>query len=268
VKQSVLTFLIVCVFVVVVLILLSGLTVYFKHQPMTALPKPPEHGTVFVIEADFSQARGNPNALAALKETIMRRLDKYGTRIYWEPVSDTRARVSTPVTDAKALGLYRTLISQGGHLEFHLVHPASDQLVLNGTLPASYELLAHQEIQPSGRVQTETVVAKTEPAAGLTGNIVQRAMVVRDPLRQPQIEFILKPENAAAFAELTGTNIHHQLAIVLDGQLYSAPMVQSRIPGGHCEITGKFDEKEARRLTTLIQYPLPVPVTLVELKTF
>ncbi len=268
-KKIALIVLFFCVLAAGALVLVSGLAVYSGRQQSALLLQPPQHGTSILIAADLSQARGGTNTLADLKETIQRRLYKFGTRIFWESVPGSRIHLATPVTDPNQFETLRTLISQSGHLEFRLVHENSDQLVASGEVPADYELLAqHSEAQPSGQPLIERVVVKTAPESGLTGNIVKAANVLRNSTGQSQIYFQLNPESTAAFASLTRTNLHHRLAIVMDGQLYSAPVIVDPIETGAVAITGNFSPNEARTLADLMGDPLPVPVTLVEFKTF
>jgi len=89
---------------------------------------------------------------------------------------------------------------------------------------------------------------------------------MRDSMGQPQIYFQLNPAGTIAFAELTRTNVDHRLAIVLDGELSSAPVIKAPMETGLCEISGSFTDTEARALANLMGDPLPVPVTLVEFK--
>jgi preprotein translocase subunit SecD len=79
----------------------------------------------------------------------------------------------------------------------------------------------------------EQVVVKKKPENGLAGDIVKNAMAVRGNLGEPQIDFTLTDEGAKRFGEVTRDNIGHRLAIVLDGELYSAPNIQSPIETGN-----------------------------------
>jgi preprotein translocase subunit SecD len=56
--------------------------------------------------------------------------------------------------------------------------------------------------------------------------------------------------------------------MVMDGQLYSAPSIQSPIETGYGQISGNFDERESWLLATLMECPLPAPVALLDKKTF
>ena len=51
---------------------------------------------------------------------------------------------------------------------------------------------------------------------------------------------------------LTKENLNKRLAIVLDGHLYSAPVIRSEISEGKAQITGSFTEEEARELAAKI----------------
>ena len=266
-KKVILIILTICALVSFALLLLSGLAVYVGKKQSTLLAAAPKHGTLFVIAPDLSQAQGDANALANLRESMRLRFSRFGARIFWETLAGSRVRIIATVTDARDVAAARDMVSRGGHLEFRLVHPDSDQLVLNGQVPGDYELLTHQETV-SGQQRTNTVIVKRESEAGLTTNIIKSAFVMRDQAGRPQIDFELTPTATAAFAEVTRANIGHRLAIVLDGRLYSAPVVQSPIETGMGQITGSFDSKEALMLSALMQYPLPVPVTNVEVKTF
>ena len=67
-----------------------------------------------------------------------------------------------------------------------------------------------------------------------------------------RIEIIFTEEGQKRFAEVTRLNVGRRLAIVLDGQLYCAPVINAAIPGGKAEITGDFGEPKARELAAKI----------------
>jgi RNA polymerase sigma factor (sigma-70 family) len=68
----------------------------------------------------------------------------------------------------------------------------------------------------------------------------------------PQIDVEFSEVGRELFAAITKENINKRLAIVLDGQLYSAPVIRTEIPGGKAQITGSFTEQEARELAAKI----------------
>ena len=73
---------------------------------------------------------------------------------------------------------------------------------------------------------------------------------------------------ARLFEQITGQNIKKRLAIVLDNNVYSAPVIQDKISGGRAQITGRFTTDEARDLAIVLRAgALPAPVTIIEERT-
>ncbi|HYF29076.1 MAG TPA: protein translocase subunit SecD [Candidatus Paceibacterota bacterium] len=81
---------------------------------------------------------------------------------------------------------------------------------------------------------------------------------------QPIIVLNFNDEGAALFEQLTRENVGAPLAIFLDGELISAPIIREAIPGGVATITGQFTPTEARDLVRNLNFgALPVPIELV-----
>ena len=75
----------------------------------------------------------------------------------------------------------------------------------------------------------------------------------------------MNAEGANTWARLTRDNIGKQIAIVLDGLVYSYPNVQNEISGGHSSITGNFDVEEATDLANVLNSgKLPAPAKIVQ----
>jgi preprotein translocase subunit SecD len=72
----------------------------------------------------------------------------------------------------------------------------------------------------------------------------------------PHIDIAFTDKGAKRFAEVTRQNIGKQLAIVIDGQVYSAPRIAMEITVGRAEISGSFSEQEARDLAAKISKAL------------
>ena len=100
----------------------------------------------------------------------------------------------------------------------------------------------------------------------LTGEVVVSADVTFDPVtRKPAVEMVMNDRGARLWRRLTAENVGEAIAIVLDGRVYSAPVVQDEIPTGRSQITGNFTIKEARDLATILESGrLPVSVQIVE----
>jgi hypothetical protein len=120
-----------------------------------------------------------------------------------------------------------------------------------------------------GRETLVPYLVSKKAERGLTGKHVTVARVVSNPLTgEPEIDFELDKEGAEKFAQITkefspSGNRTYQLAIVLDGELYSAPTIHGEIPGGRAQITGNFDIKEAFELANVLQNPLEVPGQII-----
>jgi preprotein translocase subunit SecD len=244
------------------------LAVYYFYPRTALLSKPPAHGASFIIEADLSKSAVDTNNLARLKDAIQRRASKFGTKIFWEPISESRVRVMTAITNPEDTQAVSRALFSGGLLELRLVHPENDKLVAEGKVPAGYQLLKREETTPDGNKRTEQIAVKDSPEQGLEQNLIKSAMVVRDNLGRPQIGFAMQPEAANAFSVVTRENVGRRLAIVMDGKLYSAPVIQSPIETGRVQISGHFDLREAVGLATALDTPLPVRVTVIESKAF
>ena len=81
----------------------------------------------------------------------------------------------------------------------------------------------------------------------------------------PTVSMSMNAEGANTWARLTKDNIGKQIAIVLDGTVYSYPVVNTEITGGNSEINGNFDIEEATDLTNVLKSgKLPAPATIVQ----
>jgi preprotein translocase subunit SecD len=106
-------------------------------------------------------------------------------------------------------------------------------------------------------------LVKKNAELGLTGKYVRRAMVTSDPMsNQPEIALSFDAKGSELFARVTGDHVGQQLAIVLDGELYSAPVIRVPILDGNAVIEGSFSLTEAHELANVLENPLQVPVSI------
>ncbi len=102
----------------------------------------------------------------------------------------------------------------------------------------------------------------------LTGSALNKAAVSYDNMGRPQIQFEMNPEGAAKFAEITRNNIGKQLAITLDGEVQTAPRINSEIPSGNGVITGNYTVEDAQATATLLNAgALPVKAEIIETRS-
>lgn len=120
---------------------------------------------------------------------------------------------------------------------------------------------------PSRDSTQMSVVQKTESPAQKEVLYVQNAVLldqkalksaklIKDSFGHPQIAVAFTKSGQERFAEVTRDNVGKRLALVIDGQLYSAPVIRTEIPGGTANISGNFSEPEAKDLVTKINASL------------
>jgi SecD/SecF fusion protein len=103
----------------------------------------------------------------------------------------------------------------------------------------------------------------------LTGGVVTNALANISPeTSAPVVSMEMNSEGSTEWARITGANVNKRIAIVLDGVVYSAPVVRGKIPGGHSQIEGSADLKEAQLLAIVLKAgALPAPVDIIEERT-
>ena len=85
---------------------------------------------------------------------------------------------------------------------------------------------------------------------------------------EPYVSISFDARGARVFERITGENVGKRLAIVLDDNVYSAPVIRDRIAGGKAQITGRFTMDEAKDLAIVLRAgALPAPVKILEERT-
>ncbi len=196
-------------------------------------------GGVYVVleaqnepDADGKVAEIKPDDMARLVEVLDRRINGLG-------VSESRVQLS---------GVDRVIVEIPGITD-------TEQAV---NMIGKTALLEFKLVGQNGELY-ET---------GLTGRDLESADVDFDQLGRPQISFSLNKRGQELFAEITKNNIGKQLAITLDGEVQSAPTIQSAIPGGRGQITGSYTLEEAKSFKTLLNAgALPVRAEILETRS-
>jgi SecD/SecF fusion protein len=226
-------------------------------------------GQSFLVEMDTTKLADGTDAESAITqavEVLRKRVDKFGVaEPVIQPAGGNRISIQMPGLSEAETESARQQISRAAFLEFRMVHPQNEQLLAEGiTREPGYEILYEQEANPDGTTRNIPMFVKRKPEGGLTGKYMKRAMAVFDPVTgQPEIQFELDTEGAAIMSKLSRENIGQRMAIVLDGVIYSAPVLQSEI-GAQGRITGKFDLKEAKQLEQVLENPLEAPLKIIE----
>ncbi len=217
-------------------------------------------------EMDSSETkRIEENAVDQGLETIRNRVDEFGVA---EPTIQRqgarRILIQLPgITDTKRA---KDLIGKTALLEFKLVdddHSVQDALA--GRLPEGDEILYQRQVnKETGEVTRIPYLIKKQSV--LTGDSLLNAEVSIDQsYNEPYVSITFDKQGARRFRDITRQNVRKRLAIVLDNNVFSAPVIQEEIAGGQAQITGRFSMEEARDLAIVLRAgTLPAPVIILE----
>jgi SecD/SecF fusion protein len=101
--------------------------------------------------------------------------------------------------------------------------------------------------------------------APLEGDVITDAAQDFDQTGRAEVTMSMNGTGARIWKNLTGANIGRRIAIVLDGYIYSAPVINGEIPGGRSSISGNFTVEEAKDLANVLKAgKLPAPTRIVE----
>ena len=201
-------------------------------------------------------------------ETIRNRVDQFGVA---EPSiqqqGENRILVQLPGVQDPARA--KALIGKTALLEFKLVDERTDpETALRSGAPEGTEILYQRRVDKETK-QERKVPFLVQKKAYVTGRDVTTARVSIDQnTSEPYVSVDFNAAGARAFADLTDANVGKRLAIVLDGNVHSAPQIRERIPSGRAQITGGFSTEEATDLAIVLRAgALPAPVQVLEERT-
>jgi preprotein translocase subunit SecD len=213
-------------------------------------------------EAGVTQAIDD--AMDSATEVVRRRIDELGTR---EPTiirqGDTRIVVQVPgLQDPDAL---KKLLGQTAQLEFKLV----DLNVLPSDIQAGVAPAGSQIVPFAPGSGGEGGAIAVQRLGGIRGDNLTGATAGRDQQNgQNIVNITFDAQGGAKFAKLTTENVGKPFAIILDGQVLSAPNINEPIIGGRAQISGSFTPESANQLAIALRSgALPVPLAVVEERT-
>lgn len=245
-------------------------------------------------------------ALTKSIEVIRNRIDEFGVT---EPeiVSQGTNRIVIQLPGVKDIERAKSLIGKTAKLEFKMVNDQVSLATMNswlakakesaieyktGTrfsqylrtlnefltkeklLPKDHEMAFEKTVSKATNEVTQMIPYLVEAGSKLSGDQLQDARVQIDQQKnEPYVSLEFKASGGKLFEELTGANVGRRMAVILDGNVYSAPSIREKIGGGRAQITlgsGGFNKmmKEARDLALVLRAgALPVQLNFEEQRT-
>lgn len=198
-------------------------------------------------------------------ETIRNRIDKFGVA---EPLIHAQGKdeIVVQLPGLKDPDRAIALIGKTAVLEFKMVDEAGDlKKAMDGQIPDGDELLYEKTTdKESGAVRQTPFLIKKE--AVLTGDLLTDARVAIDSqFNEPYVSITFDSEGSRIFADVTAQNVNKRMAIILDGNVYSAPVIREKIGGGRAQISGSFTHETATDLAIVLRAgALPAPVNIIQ----
>ncbi len=210
-------------------------------------------GTHLTYKADVSKIAGGDvnSAMQSLRDVIERRVNLFG-------VTEPTVQVETGGALGSEGADYRLAVELPGVTD---VKQAVELIGKTPSLEFRIATEAYKNATSTENMKLEDAFAST----GLDGKYLQKAVVELDPTtRQPTVGITFNTEGKVLFAKITKENIGQVLAIFLDGQPITTPVIRSEITDGKAQISGNFDTKSAQQLVRDLNYgALPVPIELL-----
>lgn len=237
-------------------------------------------GTRLVYELrDTEEDRIKTSAINQALETLRNRIDEFGVA---EPLIQRLGlnQIAIQLPGVKDPQRAKDLIQETALLEFKLLEESKAALdlppqvekgqedtvrkALEGKVPEGAEILFETAVSaPDGRAYSIPYLVKKD--AVLIGDVLQDARVTIGEFNEPIVSITFDSKGAREFDELTAANIGKRMAVVLDGKVYSAPVIRDRISGGRAIIEGTFTTAEANDLAVVLRAgALPAPLKTLQ----
>jgi len=222
-------------------------------------------GTQFLLELAGNTTR---SSLDQAVEVIRKRVDSVGVaEPVIQPVGEKRIIVQIPGVSEADKTSYRHQLERVAKLEFAMVHPETERLTEKSRgpapqIPIDYQILKLRDRQANGQVNETPIVVRRR--SEISGKSVANAFRSVDQLGRAVVIIEFNSDGREKFGRLTEQNIGKRMAIILDGEVYSAPVIRSAIYGS-CEISGgNMSPTEAEELASVLKNPLENPVSIVD----
>jgi len=229
-------------------------------------------------EADAARIKNS--AINQALETIRNRIDQFGVA---EPLIQRQGRkqIVIQLPGIKDPQRAKDLIKGTALLEFKMLDESSKvglelppqvergkyaelRKEFEGRIPEGSEIL-FENVSGEPGSPSYSVPYLVRKGAVLTGDVLRDARVSIGDFNEPFVSITFDSKGAQEFDRITKANIGKRMAIVLDGTVYSAPVIQDRIRGGRAQITGAFTTNEANDLAIILRAgALPAPMKTLQ----
>ncbi len=226
-------------------------------------------GTVTMDMKPELQTQLREEAVNQAIETIRNRVDEFGVA---EPLVQRQGFSSTIIVQLPGVDdpqRVKDLIRVTAVLELKLVEKSgsSREDILassGGIVPDGMDVIP---AKPRGDEKGGPAYYMVRKVAAVNGRDLRNAKRSSDQYNLPAVSFTLTPDGATKFAKVTGENIGKQLAIILDGQVESAPRINARIEDSGI-IEGNFTPEAAEDLSLVLRSgSLPASLRFLEERT-
>jgi SecD/SecF fusion protein len=228
-------------------------------------------GTSFLLKLTPADGKTlSEDMLGQAVEVIRKRVDSMGgLDPVIAPQGENRIMVQIPGLDTPAeIQAQREQLQRVAKLDFSSVLPASQEQIAaieagEQLLNPAYAIKTYKSEREGKEVESKLLVRKNPE---VSGDHVTQAMAYYDQ-KGYGVSLQLDGEGAKRFDEVAAQHVGEQLAILLDGEVISAPVLEVPHYNGRAQISGNFTETEARELASSLENPLRVPVSIDETRT-
>ena len=212
--------------------------------------------TIKIIIDEMFKKSIQESALKQSLENVRKRIDESGTK---EPLIQRsgKNRILLQLPGIKDPERIKELLGKTAKLTFHMVDDEdTDSLRAN---KASFGKIIVSDYYDSN------IRYLLEKKARVGGENLIDAKASFDPTQGNAVSFRFDTTGAQKFGKATSDNVGKRFAVVLDGVVITAPVINSAITGGSGIITGNFSSQEATDLAVLLRAgALPAPLKIIE----
>jgi len=251
----------------------NGWTVGYMELSKFNIGKPTKGDVSFVLKIDVTSIdpAARAEAINQAQEILKRRMKQIGvSKLMVNSIGKDQIQLQLFGLDENTMKVVRRAIEQSGHLEFRLVHAKNDQLQAESSSPYFHPPVGYTNLvqnikgtEGQGNL-TRRYFCKPTSENDMTGKYIERVSITSDSIGRPQIWLIFSQEGTASLGRITGSNIGQQLAIIINGEVQSVPVIRNAILDGRMEILGNFGTSEAKQLVSVLENPLATPIKIIE----